>query len=156
MFKKESKKKSAVSTKNNENQPRFYSLKRNTSKSLSPRYFALKIINKNRLKTGKDVEHTMSERYILEAIEHPFIVKLHYAFQTPSRLFLIVDLLAGVILFLFRVSFSIFWEKGKDSTKRLLNSMQLKFFWLFNIFIREVLYTEISNPRTSFWMKKDM
>ena len=65
MFKKESKKKSAVSTKNNEDQPRFYSLKRNTSKSFNPRYFALKIINKNMLKTRKDVEHTMSERYIL-------------------------------------------------------------------------------------------
>ena len=64
MFKKESKKKSAVSTKNNEDQPRFYSLKRN-SKSFNPRYFALKIINKNMLKTRKDVEHTMSERYIL-------------------------------------------------------------------------------------------
>jgi hypothetical protein len=31
-------------------------------------------------------------------MDHPFIVKLHYAFQTKSRLFLIVDLLAGVLI----------------------------------------------------------
>jgi serine/threonine protein kinase len=31
-------------------------------------------------------------------MDHPFVVKLHYAFQTKSRLFLIVDLLAGVFL----------------------------------------------------------
>lgn len=49
----------------------------------------------------------MSERYILEAMDHPFIVKLHYAFQTKSRLFLIVDLLPGVRLTVFRVNFFI-------------------------------------------------
>lgn len=30
-------------------------------------------------------------------MNHPFIVKLHYAFQTSTRLFLIVDLLQGVL-----------------------------------------------------------
>jgi serum/glucocorticoid-regulated kinase 2 len=37
----------------------------------------------------------LSERYILEAVDHPFIVKLHYAFQTSTKLYLIVDLLPG-------------------------------------------------------------
>ena len=44
------------------------------------------------------MQQAMSERLILEAMDHPFIVKLYYAFQTKSRLFMIVDLLAGVIL----------------------------------------------------------
>lgn len=38
----------------------------------------------------------MSERNILESLDHPFVVKLYCAFQTKSRLFLIVDLLPGV------------------------------------------------------------
>ena len=41
----------------------------------------------------------MSERYILEAMDHPFIVKLHYAFQTSSKLYLLVDLMPGGELF---------------------------------------------------------
>lgn len=49
----------------------------------------------------------MSERIILEAMDHPFIVKLYYAFQTKSRLFMIVDLLAGVLFLLFRVNYFI-------------------------------------------------
>lgn len=32
-------------------------------------------------------------------MNHPFVVKLHYAFQTSTRLFLIVDLLQGGELF---------------------------------------------------------
>ena len=31
-------------------------------------------------------------------MDHPFIVKLHYAFQTHKKLYLLVDLMAGVRL----------------------------------------------------------
>eukprot|EP00438_Fugacium_kawagutii_P010748 Skav218264 [mRNA] locus=scaffold2035:196687:217330:- [translate_table: standard] len=31
------------------------------------------------------VEHTKTERNVLEAVSHPFIVTLHYAFQTPKK-----------------------------------------------------------------------
>ena len=36
---------------------------------------------------------------ILERINHPFIVKLHYAFQTPERLYFVIDFLNGGELF---------------------------------------------------------
>lgn len=39
------------------------------------------------------------ERMILERINHPFIVKLHYAFQTPERLYFVIDFLNGGELF---------------------------------------------------------
>ena len=29
-------------------------------------------------------------------MDHPFIVKLHYAFQTSTKLYLLVDLMPGV------------------------------------------------------------
>jgi serine/threonine protein kinase len=37
----------------------------------------------------------MAERQILELIESPFIVKLHYAFQSYCKLYLIVDFMIG-------------------------------------------------------------
>lgn len=32
-------------------------------------------------------------------MDHPFIVKLHYAFQTKNKLYLLVDLMSGGELF---------------------------------------------------------
>jgi hypothetical protein len=40
--------------------------------------------------------NTLSERFILEAMDHPFIVKLHYAFQSERKLYLLCDLMSGV------------------------------------------------------------
>lgn len=42
---------------------------------------------------------TKLERDILAQIRHPFIVKLHYAFQTEGKLYLILDFLRGGDLF---------------------------------------------------------
>lgn len=39
------------------------------------------------------------ERNILVDMEHPFIVRLHYAFQTEGKLYLILDFLRGGDLF---------------------------------------------------------
>lgn len=39
------------------------------------------------------------ERNILVDVEHAFIVKLHYAFQTAGKLYLILDFLRGGDLF---------------------------------------------------------
>ena len=36
---------------------------------------------------------------ILERITSPFIVKLHFAFQTPERLYFVIDFLNGGELF---------------------------------------------------------
>ena len=37
----------------------------------------------------------MAERNILSKIYHPFIVKLHYCFQTEENLFLVVQYCSG-------------------------------------------------------------
>jgi hypothetical protein len=40
---------------------------------------------------AKTTEHTMTERQVLEAVrESPFLVTLHYAFQTDAKLHLIL------------------------------------------------------------------
>lgn len=44
---------------------------------------------------SKGVEYTKAERQILEDVRHPFIVKLFYAFQDHSRLYLILEYAEG-------------------------------------------------------------
>lgn len=36
------------------------------------------------------------ERDILAEVRHPFVVRLHYAFQTEGKLYLILDFLKGI------------------------------------------------------------
>ena len=50
-------------------------------------------------KKAKHVEYTMAERSILEEVKNPFIVKLFYAFQDYSSLYLILEYAAGGELF---------------------------------------------------------
>ncbi|GFY77114.1 ribosomal protein S6 kinase beta-1 [Trichonephila inaurata madagascariensis] len=64
--------------------------------------FAMKVLKKDIiLKNKKDTAHTKAERNILEAIKHPFIVDLYYAFQTGRHLYLILEFLSGGELFMF-------------------------------------------------------
>lgn len=37
----------------------------------------------------------MAERNIMSSTNHPFIVKMHYAFQTQERLYLVSDFCSG-------------------------------------------------------------
>ncbi|KAI8910954.1 kinase-like domain-containing protein [Gorgonomyces haynaldii] len=62
--------------------------------------YAMKVLKKASIVVhGKETEHTINERSILEAVRHPFIVRLHYAFQTPSKLFLLLTFASGGELF---------------------------------------------------------
>lgn len=60
--------------------------------------YAMKVLKKASLKI-RDRIRTKMERNILADVEHPFIVKLHYAFQTEGKLYLILDFLRGGDLF---------------------------------------------------------
>ncbi|XP_017785338.1 PREDICTED: ribosomal protein S6 kinase alpha-1-like, partial [Nicrophorus vespilloides] len=60
--------------------------------------YAMKVLKKASLKV-RDRLRTKMERNILVDVEHPFIVKLHYAFQTTGKLYLILDFLRGGDLF---------------------------------------------------------
>uniref|UniRef100_A0A8D1TN86 non-specific serine/threonine protein kinase n=2 Tax=Sus scrofa TaxID=9823 RepID=A0A8D1TN86_PIG len=56
--------------------------------------YAMKVLKKASLKV-RDRVRTKMERDILVEVNHPFIVKLHYAFQTEGKLYLILDFLRG-------------------------------------------------------------
>ena len=65
----------------------------------SPKIYAMKILRKQAIIDRNQVEHTRAEREILEEIDHPFLMGLHFAFQTPAKLYLVMDMITGGELF---------------------------------------------------------
>jgi len=63
------------------------------------RTYAMKILKKKDLVKRKQVEHTMTEREVISNINHPFIVSLHFSFQSDTKLYLITDFFNGGELF---------------------------------------------------------
>lgn len=61
--------------------------------------YAMKILSKENIVRRKQVEHTRTERRVLGCTRHPFIVGLHYAFQTAHRLYFVLDYCPGGELF---------------------------------------------------------
>ncbi|XP_053956876.1 chromosomal serine/threonine-protein kinase JIL-1 [Anastrepha ludens] len=63
--------------------------------------YAMKVLKKDTVvQKKKTAEHTTTERQVLEAIQQsPFLVGMHYAFQTDSKLYLILDYVSGGELF---------------------------------------------------------
>lgn len=59
----------------------------------------MKVLKKEHIIKRNQVEHTKTERNVLEKLEHPFIVTLQYAFQTDKKLYLVLDYCAGGELF---------------------------------------------------------
>jgi len=63
--------------------------------------YAMKVLKKaNIVQKKKTTEHTRTERQVLETIrQSPFLVTMHYAFQTPAKLHLVLDYVSGGELF---------------------------------------------------------
>ena len=57
--------------------------------------FAMKVLKKQTIvQKRKTTEHTKTERQVLATIrQSPFLVTMHYAFQTPSKLHLVLGML---------------------------------------------------------------
>jgi len=73
--------------------------------------FAMKVLKKATIvRNPKDTAHTKAERNILEAVKHPFIVDLLYAFQTKGKLYLILEYLSGGELFMHLEREGVFME----------------------------------------------
>ncbi|KAL9546860.1 hypothetical protein MBANPS3_006458 [Mucor bainieri] len=75
---------------------KVFLVKHQTSKEL----YAMKVLKKASLVVhGRQAVQAKTERQILEEVRHPFIVKLNYAFQTPTELHMILDYAVGGELF---------------------------------------------------------
>jgi len=73
--------------------------------------YAMKILKKQQLVKRRQVAHTKTERKVLEDIGHPFIVSLRFAFQTDTKLYLILDYFTGGELFFHLKTIGRFDEK---------------------------------------------
>ncbi|CDW90682.1 rps6 protein kinase [Stylonychia lemnae] len=80
--------------------------------------FAMKVIKKDRVKNPKQITRTKTERYILEKLEHPFLMHLKYAYTTKDKLFMIINYCPGGELFyhLQRMDFGLSKEHVSDRT----------------------------------------
>jgi serine/threonine protein kinase len=66
-----------------------------TEKVETGEQYAMKILNKKQIMTQNLVKYAKTERDVLTYTSHPFIVGMRFAFQTPEKLFMILDYAAG-------------------------------------------------------------
>lgn len=62
-------------------------------------YYAMKSLSKSVLQKQKQLKYAISECKIMKQLNHPFIVPLYYAFQTPKYLYLVLELCSNGDLF---------------------------------------------------------
>ena len=64
------------------------------------KYFAIKVLQKKSIVKRNEVKHIMAERNVLlKNLKHPFLVGLHYSFQTGNKLYFVLDYVNGGELF---------------------------------------------------------
>lgn len=65
----------------------------------SKEYFAMKILDKQKIVKLKQVEHTMNEKRILHSISYPFVVGLKFHFKDTTNLYMLMEFVAGGEMF---------------------------------------------------------
>eukprot|EP00301_Raphidiophrys_heterophryoidea_P000744 c10372_g1_i2.p1 GENE.c10372_g1_i2~~c10372_g1_i2.p1 ORF type:complete len:491 (-),score=115.78 c10372_g1_i2:18-1391(-) len=68
-------------------------------KGVPDKSYAMKVLQKEAIIAGNHVTHVKNERRILQQLHSPFLVSLHFAFQSNGRLYLILDYVPGGHLF---------------------------------------------------------
>ena len=60
-------------------------------KKQTKKIYALKSLRKEELIDNNQIEHIKTEKMILETVNHPFLVGLEWAFQTPEKIFFVMQ-----------------------------------------------------------------
>lgn len=63
--------------------------------------YAMKVLKKSVIREKNQVEHTKTERRVLERIKHPFVVRMKYAFSDKDKLYFVLDYCHGGELFFY-------------------------------------------------------
>lgn len=62
-------------------------------------FYAMKILEKQKVVKMKQVEHTLNEKRILRAVSSPFIVEMAYSFKDNSNLYMVLEFVSGGEMF---------------------------------------------------------
>uniref|UniRef100_A0A6Q2XR62 Serine/threonine-protein kinase Sgk1 n=1 Tax=Esox lucius TaxID=8010 RepID=A0A6Q2XR62_ESOLU len=69
-------------------------------RNLDGKYYAIKVLQKRIILNRREQKHIMAERNVLlKNVKHPFLVGLHYSFQTTDKLYFVLDFVNGGELF---------------------------------------------------------
>ncbi|EHA99345.1 Serine/threonine-protein kinase Sgk3 [Heterocephalus glaber] len=69
-------------------------------RKLDGKFYAVKVLQKKVVLNRKEQKHIMAERNVLlKNVKHPFLVGLHYSFQTSEKLYFVLDFINGGELF---------------------------------------------------------
>lgn len=64
------------------------------------KFYAIKVLQKKVILKRREQKHIMAERNVLlKNVKHPFLVGLHYSFQTKDKLYFVLDFVNGGELF---------------------------------------------------------
>lgn len=80
-------------------------------------YYAMKILDKQKIVKLKQVEHTLNEKKILHSINYPFVVGLQFHFKDTTNLYMLMEFVPGIHSRLGTFSFQV------QSTKVLINNL---------------------------------
>ncbi|KAG9356170.1 hypothetical protein JZ751_001014 [Albula glossodonta] len=65
-------------------------------RKLDRKYYAIKVLQKRVILNRREQKHIMAERNVLlKNVKHPFLVGLHYSFQTKDKLYFVLDFVNG-------------------------------------------------------------
>lgn len=63
------------------------------------KYYAIKIMNKAQIIKNKQMDHTMNEKEILQAVKFPFLIHLDYCFKDTINVYFVLPFIAGGDMF---------------------------------------------------------
>jgi len=61
----------------------------------SQKIYAMKVLNKKTILERNEVDHTKTEKDLLQRLVHPFLVNLYFSFQSADKIYFVMDFVNG-------------------------------------------------------------